>query len=297
VASSVIPVTLVAPRAGRVRFAWIMGYRVAKGIRDPVSRQRTDELLAGLRAGGWRPRAWARFLARSACLSCEAAAARPRAAAEVTALHAVLFGLTRVARPARASGSRQQAGRCRGRAWVTVSWLLAITHLGLLGERRSLGLANVLTLARACLPALGPGRWSAAAAVASDLLDGRLARGRGEVTAFGAYADSLADTAFWTWFAARYEPSRVLRAAVLATWAAPAAAVTGASLARGRMAEAPRPAVIRPAAALAAVLAARAVRRHRAALMSAPARLPGIGSAGRPGGACQVADSVLAGRV
>lgn len=231
-----------------------MGYRVAEGIRDPGSRQRSDELLAGLREGGWRPRAWARFLARSACLSCAAATVRPRAAAEVTALHAVLFGLIQ------STGSRQKADSCRGRAWVAVSWLLAITHLGLLGEHRSLGLANVLTLARASLPAFGPGRWAGAAAVAGDVLDGVLARGRGDVTAFGAYADALADTAFWTWFAARYEPSRVLRAAVLATWAAPAVAVTGASLALGRMAEAPRPAVIRPAAALAAVLAARALR-------------------------------------
>ncbi len=267
-----------------------MGYRVAEGIRDPGSRQRSDELLAGLRAGGWRPRAWARFLARSACLSCAAAAVRPRAAAEVTALHAVLFGLIQ------RIGSRQ-ADSCRGRAWVAVSWLLAITHLGLLGERRSLGLANVLTLARAGLPAFGPGRWAGAAAVAGDVLDGRLARGRGEVTAFGAYADSLADTAFWTWFAASYEPSRVLRAAVLTTWAAPAAAVTGISLARGRMAEAPRPAVIRPAAALAAVLAARALRPSPRRPLSA--HRPGCRGWTAPGagGACQIGDSVLAGRV
>lgn len=93
-----------------------------------------------------------------------------------------------------------------GRAWVVVSWALAITHLGLLGPRRSLGAANLVTVARANLPALATGRWTSVVMVTGDMLDGRLARRRGEVTVFGCYADSIADAACWTWFAARHEP-------------------------------------------------------------------------------------------
>jgi phosphatidylglycerophosphate synthase len=40
-------------------------------------------------------------------------------------------------------------------------------------------------------------------ALASDLIDGRIARRSDAVTLFGVHADSLADAAFWTWFALR----------------------------------------------------------------------------------------------
>jgi hypothetical protein len=215
---------------------------------DGQIRQRTDQLLGGLRAGRWMPSAWAGFLASSVSMSVQAAAVRPRAAAEVTMLHSALLGLSRGG---------------RGRAWVTASWALAITHLGLLGPRRSIGAANLVTLARANLPAVAAGRWTSAAMVAGDLLDGRLARHRAEVTVFGSYADSVADAAFWTWFAARHEPSRLLRLAALAAWAAPPAAVAAISVARGKMPGVPRPALIRPAAALAGLLTARAIRQSR----------------------------------
>jgi hypothetical protein len=183
-------------------------------------------------------------------MSYQAAARRPRAAAEVTALHAALLMLAR------------GCGRAGG-AWIGLSWLLAITHLGLLGQRRSLGAANAVTLARGCLAALAAGRWTGPAALAADLLDGQLARRRGESTVFGSYADTIADAAFWTWYAARHEPSRPLRAAAAVAWAAPTAAVAAVSIARGQMTDVPRPALIRPAAPLALLLVIRACARRR----------------------------------
>jgi CDP-alcohol phosphatidyltransferase-like enzyme len=211
------------------------------------SRARTDALLSELRAGGWRPAAWSRFLGRAARLSWSAALARPRAAVEVTALH--LLFLT--------AAHRHRRGR------VVVSWGLAITHLGLLDDRRTLGVPNILSVTRANLPALGSGRALGGLAVVTDLADGWLARHRGQVTAFGGYADSLADAAFWLWFAARHEPSRRVRATAVAVWAAPVVAVTAMSVAHGGMADPPRPAVLRPAAALQVVLAVRALRSRR----------------------------------
>lgn len=174
--------------------------------------------------------------------------ARPVAAAEVTAVHALMFaGCDR-----------------RGRRWVTVSWTLAITHLGLLDERRTLGVANHLTLLRANLPALADGPEVGLVAIATDVIDGRVARHHGQVTAFGGYADSLADAVFWIWFALRHEPSPLLRATALAAWTAPAATVALLSFGRGGIVEPPRPAMLRPAAAMQAVLAARAMRASRA---------------------------------
>jgi phosphatidylglycerophosphate synthase len=212
-----------------------------------ASRAATDELLAGLRGGRWRPAAWARFAALSARRSVHQARRHPRALAEVTVLHAS-FALL--------------AGR-RGRRWTAASWLLAASHLGMLENRRSLGLPNAVTLLRANLAAIGgPVRWLPVTALASDLIDGRLARRMGSETAFGAYADSLADTAFWTWFVLRHEPRRGVRITALAVWAVPVVIVTTASIGRGRMVDAPRPAVLRPAAAMQALVAARAVLRR-----------------------------------
>ena len=216
-------------------------------LENAASRAATDELLAGLRAGRWRPAAWARFVALSAGRSAHQARRRPRALAEVTVLHAVLALV---------------AGR-RRRRWTLVSWLLAASHLGMLENRQSLGLPNAVTLLRANLAATGgPARWLPVAALASDLLDGRLARRMGSETAFGAQADSLADVAFWTWFVLRHEPSRSVRIGALAAWAAPVAVVTIASIGRGQMVDAPRPAVLRPAAAMQVVVATRAVLRR-----------------------------------
>jgi hypothetical protein len=105
-------------------------------------------------------------------------------------------------------GAGSPGARAR-RGWAE----LAATHLG---QRRSPGAANAITLARANLPALAGGRWTGPAVLAVDLLDGQLARRRGEVTVFGSCSDTIADAVFWTWFAARHEPSMMLRTAAAA---------------------------------------------------------------------------------
>lgn len=243
------------------------------------SRAATDELLTALRKGRCRPAAWARFLFSSARRSAGQAAARPRALTEVTVLHAALA---------------LAAGR-PGRRWLAASWAMAATHLGMLEDQASLGPANLVTLLRANLPALsgaagiggldGLVRWLPALALASDLADGRIARSSGTVTAFGQHADSLADASFWTWFALRHEPSRRVRVLALAAWAVPVLAVTAASVSRGRMTDPPRPAVLRPAAAMQAVIAVRAAAAARRPASRVP---PDVGACRRtrhrPGG-------------
>lgn len=212
---------------------------------EPDSRAATNALLAGLRQGGWRPRAWTRFLRDATRRSVHQARSRPRALAEITVLHIVFAA----------------AGRRKHPVWTVVSWALAATHLGMLEHRRYLGVADVVTLTRANLPTLTDGWAVPVVALASDLADGRLARGRGTTSPFGAAADSLVDAAFWAWFALRHEPSLRVRAAALAAWVAPVIAVTTASFRRGRMVDAPRPVVVRPAAAMQALLTAHALLR------------------------------------
>jgi hypothetical protein len=210
---------------------------------DAESRAFTDTALAELRADHWGPDGWARFTARVMARSAQQVGDHPRAAAEVTALHAAFF--------AGAAG--------RGRVWIMTSWVMAITHLGLLGPRHSIGWPNAVSLARANLPATGErlGRWLGLVALASDRLDGTLARRSGP-TMFGFYADSLADAAFWTWFSVRRDPSRLIRTAAVAAWAAPVAGISATSIVAGKMVESPRPTLVRPAAAMQAVLALRA---------------------------------------
>lgn len=223
------------------------------------SRSFTDALLAELRAGGWRPRAWGRFLGLATARSWQQARMRPRAAAEVTVMHAALALLAGAQHRAPRNGNRGPSWR-----WVALSWALTMTHLGMLESRRSLSAADVVTLLRASLPAVGPvdPRLLGVLACASDVVDGRLARTGGTVTPFGRDADSVADAAFWTWFALRHERSRWLRALGLAAWAAPVVAVTASSVAHGQMVDAPRPVVARPAAVMQAILAVRALRPH-----------------------------------
>jgi len=136
--------------------------------------------------------------------------------------------------------------------------LLAITHLGLLGERRSIGLANALSLLRAGLPVR---RWAVLAAVGTDLVDGLVARRAGP-TAFGSYADPLADLAFWTAVAFQGRIGQAERTAILGLWAAPAAMIAAGYLVAGRTIDYPRPAMVRTASAIAqVVLAVRSIER------------------------------------
>lgn len=212
-------------------------------IDQPSSRAATNELLGFLREGQWRPRAWGRFLARAAQRSVQQAALHPRALVEVTFLHAAFAVLGPRKRP----------------AWTLTSWALAATHPGMLEHHRSIGWANAVTLTRANLPTVTDHRWTAVLAIGTDLADGRLARKTGTDSPFGAAADSLADAAFWAWYTHQHEPTRHLRTAALLAWVAPVITVTTASLKTGRMVDAPRPTVVRPAAALQAILAARAI--------------------------------------
>lgn len=208
------------------------------------SRVATNELLGRLRDDRWRPGAWVQFLVGAARRSTQQARLRPTAFAEATALHGALFA----------------AGR---RPWTLTSWVLTITHLGLLEDRRTLGTANAVTLLRANLPTVPSSPWLGLVALAADVLDGQLARRSHTETLFGAHADSLADAAFWLWFAARYEPNRLVRAAALGAWATPVLALTIASVARGRLIDPPRPSAVRPAAAMQAMLVARALHQQK----------------------------------
>ena len=210
-----------------------------------TSRAATDELLAGLRADRYTPAGWMRFLARSAARSAEQAAQRPRALTEVATLHAVLALLI---------------GRHRA-AHVLPSLTLSVTHLGLLEDQRTLGPANPLSLLRAHLPliASAPNGRVALIAATTDILDGALAR-RYATSPFGYYADSFADAAFWTWFAARHEARPELRLLSIATWTAPIATVLVASLARGKMLQVRRHPWLRPAVAMQLLLIFRSLR-------------------------------------
>lgn len=209
------------------------------------SRAATDALLAGLAAGGWRPRAWCTFLTAACRRSREQALAHPRAGGELAALHA---GYLLV-------GDRRAAVR------VATTGALALTHLGMLKSGASLGVANTITLTRANFP------YSQHA----DPAGSEPSRSAATYSTVGwpgvsapsplsrAYADSLADAAFWIWFAGGERRSVPLRVGSLAAWGLPVAAVSTVGLRRGRMVDPPRSRVLRSAAALQLVLALRAL--------------------------------------
>lgn len=214
------------------------------------SRAATNVLLVELREGHLAPAAVVRFLGHAARRSLCQAARRPRALAELTVLHGALY--------------RVAADRRPGRRWVAASWVLAVLHLGLLEQRTRMATADVLTPMRANLPALpgGASRSSGVLAISLDLADGRLARHQGTASPFGEYADTFADAAYWMWLTLRHEPSRTLRAAAVAAWALPVVTVTCLALRCGTMPERPRPVLLRPAAALQAVVALRHLTRR-----------------------------------
>ncbi|MDH2393946.1 CDP-alcohol phosphatidyltransferase family protein [Streptomyces sp. HNM0663] len=221
------------------------------------SRAATNVLLGDLREAHLAPAAVVRFLGRAARRSLRQAARRPSALAELTALHGVLYALA--------------AGRRPGPRWVAASWVLAASHLGLLERRTRLTAADVLTLLRGNIPALpgGAGRACGMLAIGLDLADGRLARHQGTTSPFGDYADTFADAAFWMWLTLRHEPSRTVRAAAITAWVLPIVTVTGLALRRGAMPERLRPVLLRPAAALQAVVALRHLTRRRPASVTA----------------------------
>jgi hypothetical protein len=202
--------------------------------RSAESRRFVDDILGELSSRHFVPSAWGDFLGRSAVRSVTQIRIRPAAAIEVTVLHLLA-----------------SAGSPR---WAFGSWLLCITHLGLLGERSTLGWPNRLTVLRALLPSLAPrARWTSLVAMATDFADGRLAR-RGEESAFGAFADPIADGVFWSWYALRWDPNRWVRWVPLTIFVASVAGISAAYLARGRAIDYPRLMAVRYASSAAQIL-------------------------------------------
>ncbi len=181
-------------------------------------------------------------MGRSLARSADAVRERPIAAAELTAIHLV----------AAAAGSWR---------WALTSWSLCITHLGLLGDSPTLGWPNRLTVLRALLPSLAPAsRWTSLVALATDFADGRLARA-GRESAFGAFADPIADGIFWSWYALRWEQNRWLRWVPMAIFGGSAAGIAVAYFARGRTIDYPRPLAFRYLSAVMKItLAVRTLR-------------------------------------
>jgi hypothetical protein len=210
--------------------------------RPPESTRFVDDILSELAAERFAASASVRFLGRSLIRSAAQARIRQAAAAEVTAIHL--------------------AAAARSMRWALVSWLLCITHLGLLGDRRSLGWPDRLTLLRALLPAVAPDtRWTAPIALATDFLDGRLARG-GSGSAFGEFADPIADGIFWSWFGLRWERNPWLRWLPISLFTGSVAGIAAAYFARGRTVDYPRPMAVRyVSSALQILFTVRSLRR------------------------------------
>jgi phosphatidylglycerophosphate synthase len=89
--------------------------------------------------------------------------------------------------------------------------------------------------------------------MATDFADGRLAR-RGEESAFGAFADPIADGVFWSWYALRWDPNRWVRWVPLTIFVASVAGISAAYLARGRAIDYPRLMAVRYASSAAQIL-------------------------------------------
>jgi len=212
-------------------------YGLVSGQRPPIerpseSRLFVDGVLLDLKREKYRPAAWGRFVVASSIRSLEQIAEHERASVEIVGIFAMLTILR---------GARVRAA---------VACLLAITHLGLLGDRRSIGLANAFSLLRAGLPFR---RWAVLVAVCTDLADGVVARRAGP-TAFGSYADPLADLAFWTAVARRGRIGSLDRLAILSLWTVPAAAIMAGYSVAGRSIDYPRPVIVRRASAIAQAL-------------------------------------------
>lgn len=155
----------------------------------------TEQTLASLRAARFTPRAWCSFLLASARRARELRSAYPRPHRTLIALAG---GGSAVCLAVALAGEPRLAATAAG-WWLAVS-LLADWHLGLLDGHDRLGAANTLTLLRAgTVPAVlllghtAAGVVLFAAAGASDVLDGALARRLGEATRLGLWLDGSVD--------------------------------------------------------------------------------------------------------
>jgi len=211
------------------------------------SRAASNALLDGLRQGRFGPKAWGRFGVEITVRSIQEARKRPIALAEATAVHVAMAA---VAHP-------------HGRLWIASSWLMTVTHLGMLEERRTMGIPNLLTVTRANLPAAAHrlGNAVPVLALVTDFVDGKVARATGTVTRFGTQGDYLSDTALWTWFVLTHEKSRPWQVATFAAWALPVVALTAVSIARGGVVDLPRSRWIRPAALMEVLIGGRVLVR------------------------------------
>lgn len=156
----------------------------------------TEETLCGLRDERFTPRAWVSFLGASFRRSRELRAAYPHAHRTVLALAA---GGAAVCLVVGLAGEQRLAAASAG--WWLAACLMTDWHLGLLDGRDRLGAANTLTLLRAgTVPAIfllardPAGVALFAAAGASDILDGPLARARGEASRLGLWLDGSIDS-------------------------------------------------------------------------------------------------------
>ena len=158
-----------------------------------------EGLLDELRAGRFKPAAWLRFLWTSFARARSNRRRHRRAHRQVLALALLGLGLP---------GGVVALGRpllaALAAGWWVLVLLMADWHLGMLerpdGSRLpGLGVANTVTLLRAgaipLLPALGPTELGLALVGAgfSDVIDGSLARARGESSRLGAWADGAVD--------------------------------------------------------------------------------------------------------
>ena len=167
--------------------------------------QWTREALAALRGDGYRPRAWAEFLAASLERAAETRAARPALAAQVDRWLATWLALAFLTRLGPRSSVFPPVPAGRELAWAAGVRSMLRWHLGMVegvaGERRErLSAADAASLARVWVaPRLGrtdrdPSAFVALVALcaAGDALDGALARSVG-TTRLGRELDRLAD--------------------------------------------------------------------------------------------------------
>jgi hypothetical protein len=141
-----------------------------------------------------------RFLRASQQRAAAQRAARPQTARRIRAWIALGAGAWTALALAGREPFRRRIGAFA--AWWALTWLMLDWHIGMIetedGEPRNLGPADACTLARVWLvPAAAdtPRPWICALALASDGLDGQLARASGP-TRLGRDLEGLADAAF-----------------------------------------------------------------------------------------------------
>jgi phosphatidylglycerophosphate synthase len=201
----------------------------------------TVDALAELRAGGYHPRAWLRFLDRSLARSAQARRARPEMAAQARRWAAVGGAGWVVACRLGQGRPGVRLNRGAGLAWWLAVWKMLDWHLGMAegGDgmpHERLSPADAVTLTRFWLAPLAPGmrgsRRGLPAAIAvggiTDWLDGALARRRGR-TRLGRDLDTTADLAFLG--AAAIAARGAGRLPKLAAWALAARYAVGVALA------------------------------------------------------------------